>query len=97
MNVGPIYIEPWNRKNTFWRIVALAIVGAWVAWGVTIYQEGQEIQARIQASRAEQERRAEIQRHQVIYQRSLEEQRASRDGVKNSMDMIPVEEGGEEL
>jgi hypothetical protein len=93
MQIGSVTVEPWSLKNTFWRILVLAVIGAWVVWGLTIYQEGQEIQARIKAAYAENARQVEIQRHQSSYQRALDEQRSVNTGTGNIMDMLPEEEG----
>lgn len=95
MKLGPISIEmdSWNRKNAFWRILALLILGAWVTWGLVIYQEGAEIEARIQAAYAEQARKAEMQRHQNEYERLMKEQQNMSTGTGNIMDMLPEEKG----
>ena len=88
MQIGNIIIEPWNRKNTFWRLLVLGIVGAWLGWGFVLYLDGQEIKARIQEHQLEQARRAEIRSHQAAYERALEEQRRQRTGVRNVIDEL---------
>lgn len=89
MQIGKYIIDPWNRKNAFWRILALAIVAAWFGWGFVIYQEGREIQARIQAAQELQIRRQETQRRQAAFQRAQEEQRLNQQGTRNVMDTLP--------
>lgn len=88
MQIGKIIIEPWNRKNTFWRILALAIIAAWLGWGFVIYKEGQEIQARIQAAQEAQERQQAVQRRQAAYQRMQAEQRLNQGRTQNVMDTL---------
>lgn len=89
MQIGFITIEPWNRKNTFWRLLVLAILAAWFGWGFVIYHEGQVIKQRIKEHQAEQVRRAELRSHQAAYERAIEEQRRQRTGARNVMDSLP--------
>ena len=88
MQIGKIIIEPWNRKNTFWRILALAIIAAWLGWGFIIYKEGQEIQARIQAAQEAQERQLNVQRRQAAYERMQAQERLNQNSTRNVMDTL---------
>lgn len=89
MRIGNIIIEPWNRKNTIWRIAAILMVGAWVVWGLVIYSEGRAIEARIQAQQEEEFNRQAMQRSRAAYQGALQEQRKQQTGSRNLMDTLP--------
>ena len=88
MQIGKIIIEPWNRKNTFWRILALAIIAAWFGWGFIIYKEGQEIQARIQAAQEAKARQLNVQRRQAAYERMQAQERLNQNSTRNVMDTL---------
>lgn len=89
MRIGNITVEPWNRKNTPWRILALLLVGAWVAWGVIIFQEGKEINARIQAQQQEKLSRQAIERRKAAFEQEVQEERKVQTGSQNIIDSLP--------
>ncbi len=39
MQIGNLIIEPWNKHNAIWRVVALLLVALWAVWGAVIYYE----------------------------------------------------------
>ena len=91
MQIGKIIIEPWNRKNTIWRLVALAVLGAWVMWGVVIFQEGKQIDNRIAARQQQELTRQAIKRRKAILEQ--EAQQRTQNETSNIVDTLP--EGGE--
>ena len=88
MQIGNYIIEPWNRKNTIWRIIALAVIGLWVWWGMAIFAEGRAIEARIQAQREEELNRQAMQRRRAAYESALQEQRNQQTGSRNVVDTL---------
>ena len=96
MQIGNIIItvHPWNRQNTFWRLLLLGIIVAWVIWGVIIFKEGREIEARLRAQQEVELNRQAMQVRRAAFEREQAEQRAlQQDKAGNIMDMLP---GGEQ-
>lgn len=89
MQIGNVIIEPWNRKNTIWRLLALSVIAAWVIWGVVIFKESKEIEARITAQRQEETRRQAINRRKA----TLEQEVQTEDST-NSQNIIDALPGG---
>ena len=87
-----VTINPWNRKNTPWRILLICVGIAWMIWGVIIFKEGREIDARIQAQQQEEVTRQAIERRKAAYAQQELEQRRIQTGSQNIMDTLP---GGE--
>lgn len=87
-----ITINPWNRKNMPWRILLICVAVAWMIWGVIIFKEGREIDARIQAQQQEELTRQAIERRKSLYEQQAQEQRRIQTGSQNIMDTLP---GGE--
>lgn len=88
MQIGNITIEPWNRHNAIYRIIALALVALWLGWGVTIFIEGRKINARFQAWQEEQQLKEERVRRAAVYRQSLEEQQRPQSRVRNAVDGV---------
>lgn len=84
-----LLLGPWTRKNTLWRLLLIAVVVAWFAWGVAIFKEGREINARIEAQRQEEIRRQAIQRRKATL-----EQEVQRDSSVTSQNIIDALPGG---
>lgn len=96
MQIGNIIItvHPWNRQNTFWRLLLLGIILAWVIWGVLIFKEGREIDARLRAQQEIELNRQTMQLRRAAFERAQAEQRAlQQEKAGNIMDMLP---GGEQ-
>ena len=87
MQIGNLIIEPWNRKNAIWRIIALSLLAAWIGWGVIIFQEGKAIDARIAAEKQEELNRQAIKRRKAILEREMQENRSA--GSQNIVDTLP--------
>lgn len=86
-------IQPWDRHNAPWRLLLLGIIVAWIVWGVFIYKEGREIEARLRAQQEIELNRQAMQLRRAAFERAQAEQRAQQqDKAGNIMDMLP---GGE--
>jgi len=88
MQIGNIIIKPWDRHNFIYRMIALLLVAAWLGWGVTIFLEGREINARLQSLQEEKMRQEERARRAAAYRQALEQQRHSQNKVKNAIDGV---------
>lgn len=88
MQIGNIIIEPWNRRNTVYRIIALLLVLAWLVWGLTIFIEGRQINARLQNLQEEQQLKEERARRAAAYRQALERQQHPQNRVKNAVDGV---------
>lgn len=88
MQIGNIIIEPWNRRNFLPRLIALALLTLWLGWGLTIFMEGRQINARFQAMQEEQQLKEERARRAAAYRQSLEQQQRPQNRVKNAVDGI---------
>lgn len=86
MQIGKFYVHPWNRKNFLPRLIVLVIIFGWLAWGVVLWQENQQLADR----RREREQQLQFQqeriRRQAAYERHLLEQQAARESVQNAVD-----------
>ena len=49
MKIGNLIIEPWNKHNAIWRVVALLLVALWAVWGAVIYYESAQLSAKVRA------------------------------------------------
>lgn len=87
MQIGNIIIEPWNRKNTIWRLLALSVIAAWVIWGVVIFKESKEIEARITAQRQEETRRQAINRRKATLEQDVQTEHSATS--QNIIDALP--------
>lgn len=88
MQIGNIIIEPWNRRNFLPRVIALALLALWLGWGLTIFMEGREINARFQALQEEQQLKEERARRAAAYRNALEQQQRSQNRVQNAVDGV---------
>lgn len=89
MKIIKFLTDPWNRQNAVWRIAVLGVVViAWAIWGVVIFQEGREIQARIQREQQEELTRQAILRRKAALDQQEREQRFQND-TQNIMDTLP--------
>jgi len=80
-----ITVEPWNRKNAIWRLVALAVFGAWVMWGVIIFQEGKQIDARIAAQQQDELVRQAIERRKAMMAQEENNQRVESTNIVDTL------------
>ena len=85
MQIGNLIIYPWSRKNAFWRILVIALVLAWVVWGVAIFQEGEQLKQRLQAVQLEEMQKEERARRQAAYRYAQEQARQS-SRTQNAVD-----------
>ncbi|MGN0017059.1 MAG: hypothetical protein ACI37O_06975 [Candidatus Avelusimicrobium sp.] len=88
MQIGNIIIEPWNRRNFLPRVIALALLALWLGWGLTIFMEGREINARFQALQEEQQLKEERARRAAAYRNMLEQQQRPQNRVQNAVDSV---------
>lgn len=88
MQIGNIIIEPWNRRNFLPRVIALALVALWLGWGLTIFMEGRQINARFQELQEEQLLKEDRARRAATYRQALEQQRHPQNRVKNAVDGV---------
>ena len=92
MQIGNIIIEPWNKKNTLPRLLVLVVGGGllvgWLYWGMTIWQEGQQLET-VRRQRVEkQQRQEELLRRQAAYRQRILQEEAIRSGVQNAIDGV---------
>lgn len=59
MQIGNLIIEPWNKHNAVWRVVALLLVALWAVWGAVIYYESAQLTAKVRAEKEAQQREEE--------------------------------------
>lgn len=88
MQIRNIIIEPWNRRNFLPRVIALALLSLWIGWGLTIFMEGREINARFQALQEEQQLKEERARRAAAYRNMLEQQQRPQNRVQNAVDGV---------
>ncbi len=88
MQIGNIIIEPWNRRNFIGRVIVLALFILWLGWGLTIFIEGRQINARFQAFQEEQQLKEERARRAAAYRQALERQHHPQNRVKNAVDGV---------
>lgn len=88
MKIGKIIIYPWDRKNFIPRLIVIALVLGWVIWGIAIYREGKQIEARRQALVQQYELRQARQRRQAAYESRMLEEQSIRQGVQNAIDGV---------
>lgn len=88
MQIGNIIIEPWNRRNFLPRIIALVLLSLWLGWGLTIFMEGRQINARFQALQEEQQLKEERARRAAAYRNALEQQQHPQNRVQNAVDGV---------
>lgn len=87
MQIGNLIIYPWNRKNTIPRIIAIGLILAWVIWGITIFQEGEVINQRLQAVQQQEMQKQERARRMAAYQQAQEQSR-KQPRTKNAVDAL---------
>lgn len=88
MQIGNIIIEPWNQRNFLPRVIALALLALWLGWGLTIFMEGRQINARFQALQEEQRLKEERARRAAVYRNMLEQQQQPQNRVQNAVDGV---------
>lgn len=88
MQIGNIIIEPWNKRNFIPRIIALGLVALWLGWGMAIFIEGRQINARFQALQEAQLQKEERARRAARYRQSFEQQQQPQNRVKNAVDGV---------
>lgn len=88
MQIGNIIIEPWNWRNFFPRIIALALLVLWLGWGLLIVMEGRQIAARFEAFQQEQQQKEERVRRAAAYRQAMQQQQHSGSRVKNAVDGV---------
>lgn len=88
MQIGNIIIEPWNKRNCIPRIIAFALIALWLGWGVAIFIEGRQINARFQALQEEHQLKEERARRAARYRQSFEGQQQPQNRVKNAVDGV---------
>lgn len=88
MRIGNIIIKPWDRYNFIGRIILLGLFIAWLGWGLTIFMEGREINARFQALQEEQQLKEERARRAAAYRNMLEQQQHPQNRVQNAVDGV---------
>ena len=88
MQIGKIIIEPWNRRNFIGRIIVLTLLALWLGWGLTIFMEGRQINARFQALQEEQQLKEERVRRAAAYRNMLEQQQRPQNRVQNAVDGV---------
>jgi DNA segregation ATPase FtsK/SpoIIIE-like protein len=87
MQIGNLIIYPWNRKNTIPRIIAIGLILAWVIWGITIFQEGEVINQRLQAVQQQEMQKQERARRMAAYQQAQEQSR-KQPRTRNAVDAL---------
>ena len=87
MQIGNLIIYPWNCKNTIPRIIAIGLILAWVIWGITIFQEGEVINQRLQAVQQQEMQKQERARRMAAY-RYAQEQSRKQPRTRNAVDAL---------
>ena len=88
MQIGNLIIEPWSKKNCIYRIIAIALVLAWLAWGLILFQEGNRLQARMTELQLEAQRQEEMLRREAIYRRAALGNEDAQPRVQNAVDAL---------
>lgn len=86
MRMGNIIIAPWNKRNFIYRVFAILLIIAWLAWGITIFMEAGRINDLIKQKEEEQLRKEELLRREAAYRHATLEQQAVKSGVRNAVD-----------
>lgn len=86
MQIGNLIIEPWNKHNAIWRIVALLLVALWAVWGAVIYYESAQLTAKVRAEKEAQQREEERLERAASYRRAALQRQAQLSGVQNAVD-----------
>ena len=86
MRIGNLIIQPWDRKNCIYRLVAILLILSWLFWGLTIFKDGQRIQQRLEAVQMEAQRKEEQAIRASAYRRVALEQQTVQSGVQNAVD-----------
>lgn len=85
MRIGNYIILPWDRKNFFPRVIAIALLLAWVLWGVSIYRDGIRLKERKAQRQEEIQRQQEVLRRQVEYQQYINQQKNRREQAQENI------------
>ncbi len=85
MQIGNLIILPWDRKNFFPRVIAIALLLAWVLWGVSIYRDGIRLKERKAQRQEEIQRQQEVFRRQVEYQQYINQQKNRREQAQENI------------
>ena len=88
MRIGNIIILPWDRYNFIPRMVAIGLVVAWLVWGLVLFQEGREIEAKIQAKQLERQRQEERLRRQAAYDQNRMQEQFEKNTSHNALDGV---------
>ena len=86
MKIGNIIILPWDRRNFFPRLIVIGLFLAWVVWGLVLFQEGKEIDAKMQAYQQELARKEARARQAAAYEQSRIQNKLERGTSKNAVD-----------
>jgi len=86
MNLDHLVIAPWDRRNFIPRIIALVLVLAWIVWGIILFREGREIQAKIQERQQERQMQEERLRRQAAYEQSRIQEKLNQNASRNAVD-----------
>lgn len=86
MKIGKIVILPWSRRNFFPRIIVIGLFLAWVVWGIVLFQESKQIDAKIQARQEELARKEARARRVAAYEQSRIQDKLNRETSKNAVD-----------
>lgn len=69
-------------------IIALGLVVAWIAWGITLFQDKAESQRRLEAFKQEQVQKEEQARRLAAYQYAQEQARQRQNRTQNAIDVL---------
>ena len=72
----------------FMSIIALGLVVAWIAWGITLFQEKAESQRRLEAFKQEQVQKEEQARRLAAYQYAQEQAKQRQNRTQNAIDAL---------
>jgi hypothetical protein len=89
MKIGPVFIpniKPWSRRNFIPRIAIIVFFIAWAVWGVVLFKEGREIEARIQQRQLERQREEERLRRMAAYEQRRIEEKLNQNASRNAVD-----------
>ena len=86
MRIGNYIILPWDRHNFIPRLVVIGLFVAWLAWGLVLFKEGREIEAKIQARQMERQRQEERLRRRAAYEQSRIQEQLNKNASRNALD-----------
>ena len=86
MQIGRIVIDPWNKRNFLPRIIAIALIVGWIAWGLIILREGRQLEEAFEQMQLKQQQQEERLRRAAAYDKSRLEDKLNRRSSKNAVD-----------